>query len=219
MRQVHVGRRSAVALVATDVALVFAGVALANEVGNYQWDSNYGTRATVAVSSFSPSTNCIASASYVTSTDSNRQLQIGQLLCASGYGVDGTCSLSNNFILYVGRIPATGSAVCYPHGSASGSYLLTVDDSAGSGTFYTYASGTQYEGQSGYDSSRFFSEGSEYTGSSCSGWSGSTSFSGWQYYNLALNQWQYVTSPVGPSAQCWSVSSYNGTSHSFTVSH
>lgn len=48
MRQVHVGRRSAVALVATVVALVFAGVALANEVGNYQWDSNYGTRATVA---------------------------------------------------------------------------------------------------------------------------------------------------------------------------
>ncbi|HET8821511.1 MAG TPA: hypothetical protein VFM57_08180 [Thermoleophilaceae bacterium] len=168
-------------LITAIIALAFVSAALANEVGNYQWDSNLGTRATVAVNSISPSTNCIASASYVTSTDSNRQLQIGQLLCAAGYGVDMTCSLNNNFILYVERIPATGSPVCYPHGSASGSYLLTVDDSAGNGTYYTYASGTQYEGQSGYDNNKFFSEGSEYTGSSCSGWSANTSFSGWQY--------------------------------------
>jgi hypothetical protein len=221
-------RRFAVLVLVAMAALVVTGSALATIFGyNYlQYGSCCGgarldgTRAYVSVSSITPdASNCIAFQSIVTSLDSNRQLQAALLRCGTNANVDGTCSLTNNFVKIVERIPATGSPVCYPHGAATlgSSYLLTVDSSAGNGTWTAYISGTPYESQSGYTTSVRIPESGEYTGFSCSGWSGSASFNTWQRYNFPNNVWTTVQSSNQRNDGCWSLGTVsNG---NFSVTH
>lgn len=220
--------RLTIALVATVAALTFTGAALATLFGANalrqgsccSGQALNGTRAYISASSNSPdASNCTAFASAVTSFDSNRQLQAGIVRCGSSANVDGTCSLSNNLVKYVERIPATGSPVCYPHGAASlnTSYLLTVDDSANSGTWQAYIDGVLQEGQSGYTSSVGIEEWGEYTGTGCSGWSAAASISTWQRYNYSLNSWITVQSASLRNDGCWSVGSVS--SGNFSVSH
>jgi hypothetical protein len=183
-----------------------------------------GTRAYVSVSSDSPqSTGCVLFDSVVSSNDSNRQLEVGIARCGSSTSLDGMCSLTNNLVKYVERIPASGSAVCYPHGAASynSSDLFTVDDSANNGNWYAYIDGTLEQGQSGYDSQVRISEwgeDSQHDNYSCSGWGGAASFSSWQRYNYGSNQWTTVQSSSQRNVNnCWNLGLVsNG---SFSVSH
>lgn len=209
------------------VALAFCTPALATEFG---WNSlTYGnccsgatldgTRADVVVSGIAPgSAECITFSSVVESQDSNRQLQAGLAKCGVNANIGGTCSLSNNFVKVVEKIPASGSPTCYPHGAASlnTSTRLTVWDSVGLGTYYAYIAGTQYESQSGYTDFVFINEWGEYTGNSCSGWSGQADFNTWQRYYVTVGTWSTVQS-ASRLQECWAVGSVsNG---NFSVGH
>jgi hypothetical protein len=237
------GRRSwrvtCVPLLAAAVLAVIFVVPASAVTFDPRWGANYltygsccggasldGTRAYIDVSSISPdSTECVLFASVVTDNDLAKQLEAGVVKCgATSVGLDTTCSIGSQgapFVKYVERYTTYGT--CYPHGAASlgSSYLSTVDDPAGNGTFYAYISGTAYEGQSGYDGTETLSEWGEHAnGTSCPGWGGSGSFSTWQRYNYSLNTWTTVaSSSIYGSAQgsCWSVSSVS--SGYFTASH
>lgn len=171
-----------------------------------------GTRANISVSSISPdASHCIAFQSIVTSLDSARQLQTAVAKCGPNANIGGTCSLSNNFVKLVERIPAVGSPVCYPHGAAAlnSGALLTVDNPSGDGIWYTFINGTRYEGQSGYTNQIHISEGGEYTGSSCASWSTGSSYVAWQRYNFPSNAWTTVQSSGKNNDGCWFVGLVN----------
>jgi hypothetical protein len=182
-----------------------------------------GTRAYISVSSISPaSSSCVLFDSVVSSADSNRQLEAGLAKCGTNANLDGTCSLTNNLVKYVERIPAVGSPVCYPHGAGglNNSDLVTVDSASGNGTYNAYIDGNLYEGQSGYTSNVGIFEWGENSGLSlsCSGWGGSASFTTWQRYYFTANTWTTVQSANKESTNnCWTVGTVsNGF---FTVSH
>ena len=111
--------------------------------------------------------------------------------------------------------------MCYPHGAAGYSTdLLTVDDGANNGTWYTYINGDQREGQSGYTNTLHIAEWGEYTnyfGVTCSGWSASVTFNPWQRYNYATNTWTTVQEAQDWPTTCWSVSVLSD--GYFTASH
>jgi hypothetical protein len=213
---------SSLAVAATASASVWGSKALIHNVccGNQSID---GTRAYVTANSIAPgSSGCIAYSSEVTSLDSNRQLQVAKAKCAPNWNIDGTCSLSNNLVFIVERIPASGSPVCYAQGSASlfTADLLTVDDDNSDGSWYSYINGNIKEGQSGYTLQVAAREWAEYTNTSCSGWSGSVIFGTWQRYNHPNNLWSTVVPGDvlnEPNPVCWSVGSLSG--GTFGVSH
>jgi hypothetical protein len=94
---------------------------------------------------------------------------------------------------------------------------LTVWNSAGSGTYYAYIDGVQYEGQSGYSNLvDIFEQAEEGTSGSCAGWSGAATFQTWQRYYLTAGAWTTVQSS-NITQQCWSVGSISG--GTFSVSH
>jgi hypothetical protein len=206
-------------------ALTFAAAASAAQWGNLYLSYSSGgstldgTRADITVSSASPDTSdCLIHASVVNEQNASKQLESGLVICGSGTSIDGTCSLSNNFVKYVERYNGS-SYTCYPHGSASfnTSYLATVDNSSGNGTWSAYISGTLYEAQSGYDNNVNVDEWGEYTDTSCSGWSDSTGFSSWQSYNYSANTWSTVGSANNGTTGCWTTSGLS--SGSFSVSN
>jgi hypothetical protein len=213
---VRPGRRVLAILVVALGALMLTGAAFATEFGANSLTFGSccggatldGSRADVTVSRITPdSTQCIAFSSVITSNDSNRQLQAAKARCGVNANIDGTCSLSNNFVKLVERIPAVGSPVCFPHGAASlnTSDRLTVWNSAGNGTYFAYIDGVQYEGQSGYDNINGIEEFAEYTGTVCNtSWTGQANFVTWQRYYVAAGAWTTVQSS-NQLAQCWSV--------------
>lgn len=185
-----------------------------------------GTRANVLVTAVQPqTTGCVLFDSVVSSNDSSRQLEVGNAKCGSGTTLDGTCSTSNNYVLYVERIPTTGvqDAVCYPHGqdSVPSYHLFTVDSPSGNGTWQAYIDGSLEEGQSGYTNQVRISEwgeDSQHDNYSCSGWGGTAYFDSWQRYNYPNNQWTTVQQASTESVNnCWSVT--NVSNGSFSVSH
>lgn len=210
-------------------ALVFPALAAAQTWGGYRLIYGSccsgvtldGTRAYVNISSVTPdSPHCVLSDSVVEETNATKQLETGLAKCGStSGGLDGTCSLSNNLVLYVERYNGS-SYTCYPHGAASTglSYLATVDDSTGTGTWNAYLSGTLYEGQSGYDNNVTIFEWGEHTGTtSCTGWSDSTGFSSWQRYNYSGNTWTTVGSATSANTGCWTNGSLSA--GAFSISH
>jgi hypothetical protein len=220
-------RKVAVTVIALGFALLTAtsASAITGQFGGYYHINDNGTRAYVDITENVPDgSNCVASASVVTSSVSGGQLQVGEVKCGGNANVDGTCSVAQQQVLFVERIPQSGgSPVCYPDGSGNffTSYLMTVDDSSNNGTYWTYINGTQHEGQSGYSpGSVYFTEESEYTGGGCTtAWGASTGFSTWQYFNYAISAWVGIAQPSDSIDQCWTLGSYNSSAGSFTVSH
>ena len=213
-------------LVALSASLAFGGDAEAANFGTRyltygsccSGDLLRGTRANITVHSNAPNaSDCVLYSSVVASNVAAKQLQIGIVRCGSSTSLGGTCSLSNNLVKFVERYNGA-SYVCYPHGAASynTAYLASVNDCCGTGTWYTYLDGTQYEGQSGYDNSVNIEEWAEQTGGqgACSGWSGSVTFGTWQRWNSS----SWVTVASSFTAQtCWSVGALSG--GTFGVSH
>lgn len=166
-----------------------------------------GTRAYISVNTVLPAAeDCLVFSSVVATFYTAGQLQAGLARCGAHTSLGGTCSLSNNFVKFVERIPHDGgSAVCYPHGAASvgGSYLVTVDETWDNGTWWTFISGQLYEGQSGYDNNVFIEEWGEHTGFVCAGWHAGANFATWQRYNYDLNRWITVQSSYMDNSDCW----------------
>jgi hypothetical protein len=109
---------------------------------------------------------------------------------------------------------------CYPHGTASlnAGDLMTVDNTAGDGTWWTFINGTTYQGQSGYDRLVDIMGFGEITPtSSCAGWSASATFTNWQRYNFGSNTWSTIQSSDASNGNCWTVGSLTG--GSFVVAH
>jgi hypothetical protein len=184
-----------------------------------------GTRAYITVSSASPQYDgCMIFASFVTSLVDAGQLETGDVLCDASTSLDGTCSLSDNFVKFVERSPHDGSpAVCYPHGNNffNTANFFTLQNIGGNGTWYAYIDGDQKEGQSGYTNGVRISESGENSQRndySCAGWSGSATFSSWQRDNYSTHTWSTVQSAqTFNTNNCWSVGGVsNGT---FSVGH
>ncbi len=217
-------RYVALVLVLSTVGCVYAGVAQANYHGYVLYIGGQGTRASIILNNASETNNCVVFSSVVADTGySSRQLQIGVARCNNAY-IDSTACGATNPFMFVERIAYTGSATCYAHGSISigVSNLYTVDDSGGTGTYYTYLNGTQYEGQSGYNSVGSYNyEWGEYTQSTCSGWNATAYFYTWQYWT-AGQSWLTITGSNGgwskTSEGCWGVGSPDG-SGDFTISY
>jgi len=221
-------RRIAVLAICLVTSMAFASTAAAYYWGDYHLDYGSccggaalnGTRAYIDVSSTTPDANsCLAHSSVVDSNSANDQTEAGLLRCGTNTRIDGTCSLTNNFVKFV-ELDSGGTYTCYPHGSATlgSSYLVTIDDSANNGSWYAYIAGTQYEGYFGLSSTAVnVYEWGEYTGGTCSGWSDSTSFSTWQRYYYAGSTWTTVASATNGTTGCWSVGSLS--SGNFSVSH
>jgi hypothetical protein len=184
-----------------------------------------GTRAYITVTSASPqSLWCILFSSFVTSLVDGGQLETGDVLCGpSSPGLDLTCSLSNNLVKYVERLPHDGSAaVCYPHGqnSLNTANFFTLQDIGGNGTWYAYIDGDQKEGQSGYTANVRISEAGEESqaDNSCTGWGGSAAFSSWQRDNYATHTWTTVQqASILNTNNCWSVGGV--TNGAFSIGH
>jgi len=198
------------------VALGYVGAALGTSFSDKYLtepccggDALNGTSASLNASSISPDTNnCIMY--RADAEDSGVQLiQAGLVRCGSGADLDATCSTSNNLVLYVEIIDSTGHATCYQHGSAStGTEYVPVVQNASGTTWYAYISGTAYEHTS--MSTYGILEGAEYTGSSCSGWSGSVTYAGdstypWQRFIKSTLSWYTVQTSYNDGG-CWTES-------------
>lgn len=184
-------------------------------------DTLNGTSASINASSINPDTqSCIAYRS-----DAERYqvglLQVGLVRCGTGANVDGTCSLSNNLVKYVEKLVGTNPGVCVAHGGASTgtSYWMSVQNATGN-LWYSYIDGTAYESNT-FQQSKLV-EGVEYTGSFCSGWSGSVTYAAdsnhrWQRYVINSPTWVTVqTSFIDNTSSCFSMS--GGPPTSFTIS-
>lgn len=186
-----------------------------------------GTRAWIAVFSLSPgSSTCPGMASAMTNTANGQQMQIGIAQCAPGYSIDGTCSLSNNVVLFVERrADGFGSYTCYPHGPGvlGANYLLTVDDS-GSGNMCTYSGGNPYECQTWYDTTASVAEEWAEAGqpaplgeATCFGWGLSGQVANFEYWTLTWSGWQFAGPNSSAYAGCYSLGGISNSS--WSISH
>lgn len=211
--------------------VVLAGAAVvpaarANYFGKYTLSSTgstpylLGTRVTSNVTSVNPDTfGCVAFASAVSDYSIGGQLQVGQVRCGTGASVDQTCSLSNNFVYYVERIPhGSTTATCYPHGAAAYSgVLLSVTNPSNNGTWTTYINGSPYEAQSGYTNFVDLSAWGEYASDFCTtGWSANDNFNNWQRYNSGT--WFTNGSDGAGSTSCWYLGAKDSAGN-FNVNH
>lgn len=147
-----------------------------------------GTTASLNVQSMSPNAGCMLFRSD--SETASHLLQAGIAKCASGYTLDGTCSTSNNVILFV-ETNNNGAYHCYSHGAASLNTEYVPSEHVSGSTWYSFISGTGYETLSMGTQAAIILEGGEHTlsGVACSSWSASARFAGdsnkpWQRFNL-----------------------------------
>lgn len=215
-----------VLLIATIVSAATASVASANYWGKDSLTSTggtpylLGTLVTSNVTSISPdSVSCIAYSSVVSDWSIGGQLQVGQARCGTSATIDMTCSLSNNFVYFVERIPhGSSTATCYPHGAAAYTgVLLSVTNPSDNGNWTAYINGSPYEAQSGYTHSVTLSAWGEYAGNFCTpGWAGNDNFQNWSRYNSG--SWFTNGSDGTGSASCWFLGAKDA-SGNFNVNH
>lgn len=168
-----------------------------------------GTRASIRVTNVSSPQHCLAWRSEAENSGGDWLIQAGYVKCASGYNVDGTCSLSNNLVFFVEVESTLNNYACFPHGQASENqqHKFTVDQAQPSGDAWTaFIDGNLYE-HNGFVQ-YFISESAEYSGSaSCSNlYSGTGAFSEslqqWQRWIKSTLTWFTVQSDY-LSAGCW----------------
>jgi len=154
------------------------------------------------------------------------QLEEGNVKCASGTSIDGTCSTSGNYQTFVETYDTTHSYVCHPHGTptlGSTQHMELKRNSSTSGTYRAYVGANDeaaYESLAGVTINNMtIAAWGEYAGSgtNCSGWGGTASFTHWQYYNFTSG-YHTITSAGTDGPVCWGVSAVNSAGH-YNVTH
>jgi hypothetical protein len=185
-----------------------------------------GTQANVSVSSLGPdATQCVLFSSEIEEVnDGPAAVQSGIVRCgSSSTGLDGTCSLSNNQVLFVETINSSNNAHCVAHGAAAYStdYKFGTEDPSGS-TYYGTINGVLDESVSFTGGpAHLITEGGEHTNvDTCTGWTGAATLGDtgapWSRYVLSSTTWVTVQS-ANTSAGCWTLT--GGPPGSFNVSH
>jgi hypothetical protein len=168
-----------------------------------------GTRASIRVQSITPDdTHCLAFRSDAENQASSWLIQAGLVRCGPHGNADGTCSLSNNLVLYVEVESGLNNFACFPHGAGSlnTQYKMTVDQpQPASDGWSSFIDGVPYE-RNGFVQ-YVIAESSEHTGTdSCSGsWSAFGAFAEstvWQRWIKSSLTWYTVQSDY-LSAGCW----------------
>jgi hypothetical protein len=207
------------------MALAIPQIASATEWGSYylsepccNGDPIQGTIASLTVNSISPATGYCESFAAFSEDAGNALLQAGIVKCVNTTG--GCTTPQNSIQKYVEVIDTSANEHCYMHGTASTGteYVPSVQNVSGN-TWDSFISGTAYETNS--FNVALIKESAEYTGSSCSGWSGKGTYaadSTWpfQRYVQATRTWKTVQS-AWTQQECWVVS--GSLPGSFTISH
>lgn len=183
-------------------------------------DTLNGTYASISVDYIAPgSAYCVLFRSVAQDSAGAYLLQAGLARCGAYTSLDGTCSLSNNFIKFVEK-EVNYVYTCYPHGAAtlSTTYNPLV-------VSYTGNSWSAQIDSTAYESNSFtqymITEGAEHAGTdSCTGgWAASGFFAGlgaWQRYHQGSGTWKTVQSSY-ISEGCWTIA--GGPPSSFTIYH
>lgn len=170
-----------------------------------------GTRSSIQVANVLPdSPHCVVWRSDAENPDASWLIQDGLAKCgATSNGLDGSCSLTVNLVLYVEIESTLNNYACFPHGQASENqqHKFTVDQPQPSSNSWTaYIDGNSYE-HNGF-AQYLIAESSEHTGTdSCSGnWGGIGTFSqstAWQRWIKSSLTWFTVQSDYLLSPSCW----------------
>lgn len=219
-------------VIAAAAALAAAGIASANTYGGYELnapccngDPLYGTRANISIPSSSSNWNpgsgqCILARSDGEDDNLGKLIQAGFLRCASGVGLDGTCSLSNNLVDFVETNNGSGYT-CYPKGGETygTTHKYTVDKGSTS-TWTAYIDGVADTHTISMGNAQFLVESGEYTGGTGGSFTASATYGSglaWQRWNGST--WFTVQSAfvLITSGSGWSVS--GGPPNVWTVSH
>jgi hypothetical protein len=212
--------------------LVFGDAASANTFGGYELhapccngDPLYGTRANISIpassSNWNPgSAHCIVGRSDAEDDNLGKLIQTGFLRCASGYSLDGTCSLTNNLVNFVETNSGSGYT-CYPKGAVSygTTHKYTVDKGSTS-TWTAYIDGVADAHTISMGNAQYLVESLEYTGGTGGSFTASATYGSglaWQRWNGSI--WFTVQSAyvLITSGSGWSVS--GGPPNVWSASH
>jgi hypothetical protein len=221
LRRCPVVRISLLCLVVTGISLVVCASASATTYGGY-WlhypccnsDPLYGTRANISIPPASGNWNpgsaeCIAARSDAEDSLLVKLIQTGFLRCAPGYGVDGTCSLSNNLINFVETNNGSGYT-CYSKGGVSygTTHKYTVDKGSTS-TWTAYIDGVADTHSISMGNAERLIESAEYTGGTGGSFTATATWgSGLAWQRWTGSTWFTVQSAylLVTSGSGWSVS-------------
>jgi hypothetical protein len=213
-------------------ALALSTAARANTFGGYELnapccngDPLYGTRANISIPSSSSNWNpgsihCLLARSDAEDDTLVKLIQTGFLRCASGWSLDGTCSLTNNLVNFVETNNGSGYT-CYPKGAVSygTTHKYTVDKGSTS-TWTAYIDGVADTHTISMGNAQYLIESGEYGGDTSGSFTASATYGSglaWQRWNgstwfTVQSAYVFITSGSG-----WSVS--GGPPNTWTISH